>query len=69
MEQIVQNLIGKKVDVCCGPTTAFRGDLVSLENGVATLKAENDATWYVAVDKIAAISEVNDSHSRPGFIA
>lgn len=68
MEETLKNFIGKKINVLCGPAVSFRGDALELVNGVLTLMSEEDDRWYIAVDKVAAVCEVTESHSRPGFI-
>lgn len=68
MEEILKNLIGKQIDVNCGNSTSFRGDVIEIRSGVLTVKNEDGVLSHIAVDKISAVSEVNDSHNRPGFI-
>ena len=68
MEEIIKRLTGKKVDVSCGSGAILRGEVVSVSDGVLYLRDEDDRSAYVAVDKIATISECSDSSSRPGFI-
>lgn len=69
MEELVQTLIGKKIDINCSATTAFRGDVTNVSGGVVSVKCEDGTMSHIAIDKISAISEVNDSHSRPGFVS
>jgi hypothetical protein len=68
MEELLKNLMGKKVDVSCGGSANFRGDLVDVKNGILYLRDESDRVAYVAVDKVAMISECKDAQSRPGFL-
>lgn len=69
MEELLKQLLGKKIDVTCGTNAAFRGDVVDVKNGVLYLRdEEDDKVAYVAVDKIAVIYECKDPHLRPGFI-
>ena len=68
MEELLRQLLGKKIDVTCGPTAAFRGDVVDVKGGVLYLRDEDDKVAYVAVDKIAVVYEVTEHTTRPGFI-
>ena len=68
MEALLIGLKGKKIDVNCGSNAAFRGEIVSVDGGLLKLKSEDEHEIYIAVDKIAAISECSDLASRPGFI-
>lgn len=68
MEELLKNLLGKKIDVNCGTNAAFRGDIVDVKAGVLYLRDEDDKVAYVSVDKIAVIYECKDDHNRPGFV-
>jgi hypothetical protein len=68
MEALLKEFIGKKIDVNCGSNVAYRGEAVSSEGGVLKLINEDGQEVYIAVDKIAAVSECKDFGSRPGFI-
>ena len=60
--------MGKKVDISCGASAAFRGDVVDVKDGVLYLRDEDEKVAYVAIDKIALISEVKENANRPGFL-
>lgn len=60
--------MGKKVDITCGASAAFRGDVVDVKDGVLYLRDEDEKVAYVAIDKIALISEVRENANRPGFL-
>ncbi len=68
MEELLTNLLGKKVDVTCGTNAAFRGDVVDVKSGVLYLRDEHDKVAYVAIDKIAVVYECQDPQIRPGFV-
>ena len=68
MEEFLNTLMGKKIDVSCGANAAFRGDVVDVKNGVLFLRDDDEKVAYVAIDKIAVICEVKESISRPGFV-
>lgn len=68
MEELLKQLMGKKIDVTCGTNAAFKGDVIDVKNGVLFLRDEDDKVAYVAVDKIAVVYEIKDHQSRPGFI-
>jgi hypothetical protein len=68
MEDLIKNLAGKQINVLCGPAVSFRGNALESANGLLKLQSEEDDEWYISIDKIVAICEVSESHSRPGFI-
>lgn len=68
MEELLKQLMGKKIDVTCGTNAAFKGDVIDVKNGVLFLRDEDEKVAYVAVDKIAVVYEIKDQPSRPGFI-
>lgn len=68
MEALLSGFAGKKIDVNCGSNVVYRGEVLSAEGGLLTLKNEDGHDVYVAIDKIAAVSECKDFGSRPGFI-
>jgi len=69
MEQLLKQLIGKKIDVSTGITTAFLGEVKDVTDGVLYLTSDEDKIIYIAIEKIAAFYECSDVHSRPGFIS
>ncbi len=68
MEELLKQLLGKKIDVTCGTNAAFRGDVIDVKTGVLYLRDEDEKVAYVAIDKIAVVYECTDQHVRPGFI-
>lgn len=68
MEELLKNLLGKKIDVSCGTNAAFRGDVVDVKGGVLYLRDEDSKVAYVSIDKIAVIYECKDMQPRPGFV-
>lgn len=68
MEELLKQLLGKKIDVTCGTNAAFRGDVVDVKGGVLYLRDEDEKVAYVAVDKIAVVYEVTEHAMRPGFL-
>lgn len=69
MEELLNQLLGKKIDVTCGTNVAFRGDVVDVKAGVLYLRDEDDRVAYVSIDKIAVIYECKETHPRPGFVS
>jgi hypothetical protein len=69
MESLLNGLIGKTIDVSCGRTAVLRGEVMEINDGVLYLKDEDDKKAYVSIAKIATVCEVNDAHSRPGFVS
>jgi hypothetical protein len=69
MEELLKQLMGKKIDVTCGSNAAFRGDVIDVKGGVLYLRDEDDKVAYVSVNMIAVVYEIKDQHARPGFIS
>ena len=68
MEEVLKQLIGKKIDVGCGSSSFVRGDVTEVKGGLLYLRDEHERIAYVAIDKISVVSEVKDALSRPGFV-
>jgi len=68
METLLTGLMGKTVDVGCGGTAAFRGEIIDVKENILYLRDEDERVTYIAIDMIASVCERSDSHSRPGFI-
>lgn len=68
MEEFLQQLMGKKIDISCGSNSTVRGDVVDVKGGVLYLRDEHERVAYVAIDKIAIVWECKDSQNRPGFV-
>ena len=69
MEELLKQLLGKKIDVSCGTNASFRGDVVDVKSGVLYLRDEEEKVAYVAIDQIAVVYEIKDHPSRPGFVS
>lgn len=69
MEELLKQLMGKKIDVTCGTNATFRGDVVDVKTDVLYLRDEEGEVAYVSIGKIAVVYECKDDHVRPGFIA
>ncbi len=68
MEELLNEMTGKKIDVNCGTAAMYRGEVVGIKNGVLHLRSEEEADVFLSVDKIASVSECKDLPSRPGFV-
>ena len=68
MEEFLKQLMGKKIDISCGQSSTVRGDVVDVKNGVLYLRDENDRVAYVSIDRVAIVWEVQEHHTRPGFV-
>ncbi len=70
MEGFLSQLMGKKVDVACGESAFIRGEIVAVKDGILHLRDDEQRPVYVAINKIAAIWEVNkESHQKPGLLS
>lgn len=68
MEEFLTQMMGKKIDVSCGPATSVRGDVVDVKKGILYLRDEEEKVAYVAIEKIAVVWEVKDHEIRTGFV-
>jgi hypothetical protein len=68
MEEFLQQLMGKRIDVSCGAGAAFRGDVVDVKGGILFLRDDDDRIAYVVIDRIALITEAKENSTRPGFV-
>lgn len=69
MEELLNQLLGKKIDVTCGTNAAFRGDVVDVKAGVLYLRDEDGRVAYVSIDRVAVIYECKETQPRPGFVS
>ncbi|MDT5293964.1 MAG: hypothetical protein QOJ76_844 [Acidobacteriota bacterium] len=68
MRELLAKLVGKKVDLFCGGTSSLRGKLVKVDEGVAHMVDDDDQMFYVAVERIIALSESRSGEQRAGFV-
>ena len=68
MEELLNNLIGKKIDVSCGGSAVYRGLVTGMNPGLLLLKDDDGKLAFIAVDKITVVCECSESSTRPGFI-
>lgn len=69
MEEKVRSLLGKKIDVSCTSAVGFTGEVLEVENGILSLRDDEDKILFISIGKIAAVNVVSDNHLRPGFVA
>jgi len=69
MEELLNQYMGKKVDVSVGTTAVFRGEVIDVRNGILYLRDDDHKVAHIAISKIAVVYECSDSASKPGFIA
>ena len=68
MEELLNQYMGKKIDVSVGTSAVYRGDVIDVRNGILYLRDDDQKVAHIAVDRIAVVYECSDSVSRPGFI-
>ncbi len=68
MQDILSQLINRRVDVRCVGAPGLRGEVMKVEAGVLHLKDDDGQTCYVAIDKISALWDVRKDESRAGFL-
>ena len=69
MRELLVRMVGKKVDVFCGGTSNLSGKLVKVEESVVHLVDDDDRVFYVAIDRIAVVSERRDREKGVGFLS
>lgn len=67
MEELLKGLKGKKIDVSCGTTAVFRGDVIEVSD-VLHIRDEDGRDVFIAIDKVSVVSECSENATRPGFI-
>ncbi len=68
MEEFLQQLLGKKIDISCGAVSTVRGDVVDVKGGILYLRDEDDRVAYVSIERVAIVWEVKEQQTRPGFV-
>ena len=68
MRELLTKMVGKKIDLFCGGTSSLRGKVVTVEDGVVHLVDEDDQMFYVALERIIALSESRTGEQRAGFV-
>lgn len=68
MEGVINELVGKRIEVNCGNGVALSGDNQGIERGVLKLECEGKLI-YVDISKIVVVSETSEAGGKPGFIA
>jgi hypothetical protein len=68
MRELLTKMVGKKIDLFCGGTSSLRGKLVKVDDGVAHLVDDDDQMFYVALERIIALSESRSGEQRAGFV-
>jgi len=68
MEELLKQLVGKRIDVSCGVSIVYQGEALEVKDGVLHLRNEDETVVFISIDKIAAIYECKEHPLRPGFI-
>ena len=68
MEELLNQYMGKKIDVSVGTTAVYRGEVIDVRNGILYLRDDDGKVAHIALDKIGVVYECSDSAIRPGFI-
>lgn len=69
MREFLTKMIGKKLDVYCGGTSSLSGKVVKVEESVLHLVGEDDRMFYVAIERIAVVSEAREREKNAGFVS
>ncbi len=68
MDELLKGFMGKEIDVSCGSSATFRGEVVDVKDGVLYLRDEDERVAYLPLEKIAIVWEVKQHNTRPGFM-
>jgi len=68
MEELLNQYMGKKIDISVGTSAVYRGEVIDVKNGILYLRDDDHKVAHIAVDKIGVVYECSDGGSRPGFI-
>ena len=70
MEEFLAGMVGKRLEVFCGGSSALRGKVLKVEKGVLHLADEDESkTFYVAIERIIAVGEAQENEQRAGFLS
>jgi hypothetical protein len=69
MDEKLKQFEGKKIDINCGSGAIYRGVVQKVDDGLLEVKDESDATVFISVKRVIAVTECLEPTLRPGFIA
>ncbi len=69
MEELLKQLMGKKVDISCGTNATFSGEVVDIKGGILYLRDDEERVAYVSIERVAIVWEVREQQTRPGFVS
>lgn len=69
MEELLKQLMGKKVDISCGTNAIFSGEVVDIKGGILYLRDDEERVAYVSIERVAIVWEVKEQQIRPGFVS
>ncbi len=69
MEELLKQLMGKKVDISCGTSAIFSGEVVEIKGGILYLRDDEERVAYVSIERVAIVWEVKEQQTRPGFVS
>ena len=68
MNELLSNMIGKKIDLYCGGGSSLRGEVVKVVDGVLHLRDSDQRMTFVNIEKIHVVWEARDDEHRAGFV-
>ncbi|MDQ3063739.1 MAG: hypothetical protein M3R14_12905 [Acidobacteriota bacterium] len=69
MEELLKQMMGKKVDISCGTNATFSGEVVDIKGGILYLRDDEERVAYVSIERVAIVWEVKEQQTRPGFVS
>jgi hypothetical protein len=68
MNDLLSNMIGKKIDLYCGGGSSLRGEVVKVADGVLHLRDSEQRMTFVNIEKIHVVWEAKEDEHRAGFV-
>jgi hypothetical protein len=69
MQELLERMKGKRLDVYCGGASSLRGEVLKVEGGVLHLRDDEEQVCYVAIERIIVVWEARDEDEhRAGFV-
>ena len=68
MEELLNEYIGKQLDIVCVGGSSIRGEVVKVGAGVVHI-VDGEETCFVAIDKITMVWKTGSEGHRAGFVS
>lgn len=69
MQEFLNRMVGRKLDVYCGGSSSLRGEVIQVDQSVLHLRDDDQKMCFVAIEKIIVVWEARDDDHRAGFVS